>query len=222
MEKKAILFLGLPGAGKTTQAIRISENFNFLHLTTSKIIRDKFHITPFGKDPTIDEERVRYDAGKIVNPAFVATWVAEAIEANFSHAEGIILDGSPRSREEAERLMPTLTRLFGPENIFATHLVVSSETARNRIAERFICVQCERTYSREVYLEAQVCAEVSCGGVLAQKPLDKPEIFEERLRVFQEQTQGAIDFFNSRSMLQSIDGELHPDYVYDTISRTLV
>lgn len=221
MGKKAILFLGLPGAGKTTQAIRISENFNFLHLTTSKIIRGKFHITPFGKDPKIDEERVRYDAGKIVNPTFVAKWVSEAIEAYYPHTQGMILDGSPRSREEAKSLMPTLLELFGPGNIFAIHLVVNPETARDRISSRFICMTCEKAYSRETYGAAQTCEDAACKGSLVQKHLDKPEIFEERLRVFEKQTQGAIDFFVNSGVLFPIDGEANSDNVYTEISKLM-
>ncbi len=213
-DKKVILFLGLPGAGKTTQAVRLADAFDFLHLTTSRIIRDKFKTTPRGADARIDEERKRYDAGKIVDPELVAPWVVETVRRMYSVTNGIILDGSPRSLEEAERLMPTLLGLYGEQNIKALHLEVTSRTAFERSSLRLICVACEKSYSQELDIENQRCEDESCEGILTRKSLDKPEIFDERVRLFDETTKKAIDYFKSKDLLSEINGEEDPVSVF--------
>lgn len=217
--KKAILFLGLPGSGKTTQSVRLADALGFLHLTTSRIIRDKFKSIPPGEDSRIDEERKRYDEGKIVDPETVSLWVNEAIRRAYPQADGIILDGSPRSREEAEAIVPTFSELYGEENINIIYLEVIPETAFERSSRRLICVSCEKSYPQGTESRSQRCEEESCKGVLTRKLLDKPEIFQERLRLFKETTQEAIDFFNEKNMLLSVDGELEPDKVFRKILR---
>ena len=167
--KKAVLFLGLPGSGKTTQAVRLSDSENLLHLTTSRIIRDKFRNTPIGEDQKIDIEREPYNAGHITNPELVAEWVKEAISQGVEKWDGVILDGSPRTKDELDRLIPFLEELFGEENLFPIHLVVEPEIASARIAARFICVSCEKAYTRENYIAEPVCQDLTCEGELVQK-----------------------------------------------------
>lgn len=204
--RKVILFLGLPGSGKTTQSVRLADAFDFLHLTTSRIIRDKFKTIPLGVDKKIDEERIKYDEGKILDPELVASWVNEAVRHFYGMTNGIILDGSPRSQKEAERLMPTLLGLYGEEHIRAIYLNVASETAFERSSLRLVCVSCEKSYPQNLAAASQKCEDESCQGMLTRKLLDKPEIFEERVRLFNKTTQGAIDFFGSRNSLLEIDG----------------
>ena len=206
-EKKIILFLGLPGSGKTTQSVRLGDAFDFLHLTTSRIIRDKFRNIPLGIDPKIDGERRKYDEGKILDPELVALWVNEAMKHFYPITNGIILDGSPRSQEEAERLMPTLLGLYGEENIRAIHLKVTPETAFLRSSARLICVSCEKSYPQNLEISNQRCGDNSCQGVLTRKLLDKPEIFEERVRLFDKTTRPAINFFASKNLLCEVNGE---------------
>ncbi len=213
-QKKVILFLGLPGAGKTTQSVRLADAFDFLHLTTSRIIRDKFKGIPLGVDTSIDGERKRYDEGKILNPELVASWVNEAVRHFYPVTDGIILDGSPRSKKEAERLMPTLLGLYGEEHIRAVHLRVSAETAFARSSLRLICVGCEKSYPQRLDITNQRCEDELCQGVLTRKLLDKPEIFEERVRLFRKTTEPALRFFKLRNFLLDIDGEEDPVSVF--------
>ncbi|MBR2615440.1 MAG: nucleoside monophosphate kinase, partial [Clostridia bacterium] len=175
---KKLIFLGAPGAGKGTQAARISAALAIPAISTGDIIREAIKSgSPLGL------EFKRYtDAGKLVPDSLVVTLLQNRIN-QADCANGFILDGFPRTLEQARYLDESGTIIDCVINIS-----VSDESIVNRMSGRRFCPQCQKTYHIR-YNKPQVegiCD--TCKIPLSIREDDKPETVLQRLKVYHEQT----------------------------------
>lgn len=134
--------------------------------------------------------------------------------------DGYVLDGFPRTIPQAEVLEDALNKL-GDKIDYAIDVEVPDENIIRRMGGRRACLSCGATYHIEHVPPKQegVCDE--CGQPLVLRDDDKPETVQNRLRVYQEQTQPLIDFYTERNVLKTVDGTQDMQDVFNAIVEIL-
>lgn len=125
---------------------------------------------------------------------------------------GVLLDGYPRNKEQCEELDKILSSLGRILDV-AINLDVPYEELLRRITNRRVCIKCKEGYNIEYYppRENGICDK--CGGDVVQRDDDKPEIVEARLKIYYEQAQEILDYYESQ-------GKLHTEVAGDKVGRT--
>ncbi len=225
---KVIILLGPPGSGKGTQAILLAEKFNLYYLETSKLL-EKVFSNPSGKEFIevngqkyyLKEERKLWKTGKLCSPPFVFFLVKKKIKEIFEEKKGIVFAGSPRTLEEAKKMMPFLEELYAKSNIKIFYLDLSMEQSVWRNSHRRIC-----KLMRHPILYTEETAKLTfCpldGSELMKRTLDKPEIVEKRFKVYQEQTLPLFDYLEKEGFkIQKINGKPPVADVFKDILKSL-
>lgn len=210
-----ILLMGPPGAGKGTQAEKLVAQFQIPHISTGDMFRAAVkNGTELGK-----EAKKYMDAGGLVPDAVTIGIVRERLTQK-DCAKGFILDGFPRTTEQAIALDGILKdlsiNLTGVVNIGVpdTELV-------SRVTGRRICKACGATY-HIAYNPSKVegiCDK--CGGVLYQRDDDKEETVKKRLEAYHEQTAPLIGYYKKQGVFIDIEGMQNIDKVYTDLLAAL-
>lgn len=211
-----LYLLGLPGAGKGTQASRIQEALNIPHISTGDMFRAAMkNETPLGK-----KAKSFMDAGDLVPDEVTNGIVAERLDQDDT-TDGFLLDGFPRTIPQAE----VLEQILSDQNRqldAAIYIKVDKSILMERLTGRFICSNCGETYHK-LYNSPQedgVCDV--CGGTeFHQRDDDKPETVKKRIEVNEEQTNALVDFYQEKGILRIIDGQQAPDDVFADIQQIL-
>lgn len=188
---KNLVFLGAPGAGKGTQAKRISEKYGIPHISTGDILRANIKAgTELGK-----LAKSYIDKGALV-PDEVIIKVMQARLAEEDCKNGYLLDGFPRTIEQAKAL-DGIT-----EVTLAINIAVDGDAVVARIAGRRMCV-CGESYHVSTH-PSDVCDK--CGAKLYQRDDDKEETVKSRLEVYEKQTAPLIEYYSAKGVLRDVDG----------------
>ena len=188
---KNLVFLGAPGAGKGTQAKRISEKYGIPHISTGDILRANIKAgTELGK-----LAKSYIDKGALV-PDEVIIKVMQARLAEEDCKNGYLLDGFPRTIEQAKAL-DGIT-----EVTLAINIAVDGDAVVARIAGRRMCV-CGESYHVSTH-PSNVCDK--CGAKLYQRDDDKEETVKSRLEVYEKQTAPLIEYYSAKGVLRDVDG----------------
>jgi adenylate kinase len=189
-ERSAILMFGPPGSGKGTQAALLAEAFGIPHISTGDILRE--HVS--AGDALGKEVEAILKSGKLVSDELVNRIVEERI-ARPDCANGMILDGYPRTVPQAQALMPALARLgFQP---VVANLVVDYNIIVDRISARRQCPACGQVYN---LIFNPPKTDGLCdrdGTVVKARADDQPEVIRKRLEAYEEQTLPVLEFFRS-------------------------
>jgi adenylate kinase len=192
-----IILLGAPGSGKGTQAERLAEITGMTHISSGDIFRQA------EKEGTeLGELAKSYmEKGLLVPDEIVTKMVLERIAGN---ERGFILDGFPRTIEQAE----SLDKALGEDDIDkAVYIEVSRGELLRRLSGRWICRQCQRPYHLTTSPPKMAGRCDVCGGQLYQRPDDTMETAEKRLKVYFEQTAPLVDYYCKKGRLLEMDGE---------------
>jgi len=200
-KKLYIVLMGGPGSGKGTQAQRLAEELEIPHVASGDLLRE--HLakgTPIGR-----EAQAYISCGELVPDSVVIAMVRERLE-QADTADGVILDGFPRTVAQAEALDEILGAQARKLTLVAD-LKVSPETLLARLGGRWTCRQCGAVYHalHQPPRERGKCDV--CGGGLYQRPDDRPEVQEKRIAVYFAQTVPVIAYYRERGLLVEIDGE---------------
>ncbi len=210
-----IVMLGAPGAGKGTQAAKISAKYNVPHISTGDIFRANIKEgTPLG-----NKAKEYMDQGMLVPDELVLDLIVDRLGKEDAK-DGYVLDGFPRTIPQAEALDAALSKQ-GEKLDAAIDISVPDENIVNRMSGRRACVGCGATYHL-VYAAPKtegVCDV--CGKDLILRDDDKPETVTKRLDVYHEQTQPLIDYYNTSGILKTIDGTIDINEVFDNIVAIL-
>lgn len=200
-----LIFLGAPGAGKGTQAARISAALAIPAISTGDIIR-----TAIKEGAPLGLEFKRYiDKGALVPDDLVNALVKERLEKP-DCVNGFILDGFPRTIEQAKFLDES-----GIEIDRVVDIEVSDDTIVKRMGGRRFCPQCQRTYHVLYTKPAEEGICDTCKCALSIRDDDKPETVLHRLSVYHEQTEPLIAYYEKK--LCSVDGTLTPEEITEKI-----
>ena len=194
-----IIFLGAPGAGKGTQAERVSEKLGIPSISTGAIIREAVSSgTEMGRSA-----KEYMDAGKLLPDEVVIGMIKERL-AQSDCQNGFILDGFPRTVPQAEAL-----ETMGVEIDRVIDIEVPDETIITRMSGRRVCPssQCGASY-HTVWKPSQDGSSCDrCGQPLTVRKDDMPEVVRDRLRVYHEQTEPLKAYYAAKGKLKTVIGQ---------------
>ena len=195
-----IIMLGAPGAGKGTQAERISKKYQIPHISTGDILRSNI------KDGTeLGMKAKSYmDAGGLVPDELVIRLVVERL-AQADAVNGYVFDGFPRTLNQAEALDEALKEQ-GDKIDVVIDVDAQDEAIIRRLSGRRVCGDCSSTY-HVVNIPTKVeniCDD--CDGELKIRADDEPETIKKRLAVYHKETRPLIDYYKKAGILKTVDG----------------
>jgi adenylate kinase len=211
-----LVFLGPPGAGKGTHAKILSEKQGLAHISTGDLLRSQI------RENTALGQRAKsfIEKGALVPDQLIIDMMASRLEA-MDVRTGFILDGFPRTLEQAQALDALLK-----EKRMALDGVINFKTSEgvviDRLSGRRACTQCGANYHiRNIPpQQAGVCDE--CGSALVQRKDDQESTVRERLKVYHEQTALLIDFYRSRNLLRDVEGDHDIEVLGSELLKALV
>ena len=211
-----LIFLGPPGAGKGTQAAGVSAHLRIPHISTG----DMFRAAIANETPTGLEAKRYIDLGQLVPDSVVIDMVRERLSES-DCAGGYLLDGFPRTVEQAE----ALDRICAPDAV--VDIDVPDERLLARLTGRRVCRKCSGTFHITKLADQNVCPV--CGGELYQRDDDKPATISNRLKVYHEQTAPLIGYYSEQGKLRridvaslaTVDGDSRPEDVFKAILTSL-
>ncbi|MDR0643405.1 MAG: adenylate kinase [Treponema sp.] len=189
-----LIFLGPPGAGKGTLAVRCKDLLKTPHISTGAIFRDAIA----AKSPLGLKVKSIIDAGKLVDDETTIALIKERLSQEDAQ-KGYILDGFPRTIAQAEAL----------ETFSTVDKVINFDIPDSGVIERLsgrrVCRKCGYNF-HTVFNKPKKEDECDfCGGEVYTRDDDKPSAVEKRLEVYREQTQPLIDFYRKKGLLVDID-----------------
>ena len=210
-----IVMLGAPGAGKGTQAKKISAKYNIPHISTGDIFRANIKEgTELGK-----KAKGFMVQGLLVPDELVLDLIVDRLGKD-DCKNGYVLDGFPRTIPQAEALEKALGEQ-GEKIDYALNIDVPDENIINRMSGRRACVGCGATYHL-IYAPTKVEGVCDvCGKELILRDDDKPETVKKRLDVYHEQTKPLIDYYENAGTLRTLDGTIDIEDVFQTIVKIL-
>ncbi len=196
-----LVMLGPPGAGKGTQAVRLSRQFGIPHISTGAMLREAVHpLTPLGLEVKDLMER-----GALIDDGLITRLVFDRLGRPDAVA-GFLLDGYPRTVPQAEALDAFLADRAG---LVIVEIELSDAEVLQRLAARMICSECgvnaqdDRDYA--------TCHD--CGGRLVPRADDREEVVRKRLEVYHAQTEPLVGHYAGRPAFRRVDGARLVDQV---------
>lgn len=207
--------MGLPGAGKGTQAEQIVEKYNIPHISTGDMFRAAMkNNTELGR-----KAKSFMDNGDLV-PDEVTNGIVRERLSEDDAKDGFLLDGFPRTVEQAQELENILSDL-GTELDAVINIDVEKDVLMKRLTGRWICRTCGKTY-HEIYNPPKVPGKCDLdGGELYQRDDDKKETVEKRLNVNMKQTKPLLDFYSEKGKLHNVNGEQEIKDVFVDVEKIL-
>ena len=212
-----IVLMGLPGAGKGTQAEKIVEDFKVVHISTG----DMFRAAMANKTEIGLKAKGFIDKGELVPDDVTEGIVQERLSEEDVQKDGYMLDGFPRTLEQANALQTIAKNVNKPIDA-VIYIDVKPETLVDRLSGRYICSNCGATYHK-IYNPTKVegTCDVCGGHDFYQREDDKPETVKNRLKVNIEMNTPLIDFYDKLNLLYKINGEQEIDEVYNEVKKVL-
>jgi len=193
------VMLGRQGSGKGTQGVQLARLLVVPHISVGDVLREAVR----SESAAGRRARETMERGDLVDDDLVVSLVAERLAAADVRSGGFVLDGFPRTVEQAEAL-PGMLNDGSLDR--AVVIDVPIEVSRARLLARRVCAGCGRIYSveRARGLETWTCG--ACGGLVRRRADDTEEAVTRRLALYDEQTRPLLDWFGRRDQLLVVDG----------------
>jgi adenylate kinase len=205
-----VVVLGKQGAGKGTQAVRLSRHYVVPHVSTGDTFRAAVRSgSEFG-----EKARSFLDSGELVPDEIVIGMVRERLTRDDTTHRGFILDGFPRTVRQAQDLMDFLE----PKGLdVVVNLEIDTIQVMRRLASRRVCTDCGANYS--VYDNPPRVRGICdvCGGDVVQRDDDTESAIRRRLELYERETAPLIEWFEGLGLLSSLEGTGSPDEVTDRL-----
>lgn len=211
-----LILLGPPGAGKGTQAQWLKETYDIPQLSTGEMLREAVaRGTEVGR-----EAKSVMEAGKLVSDEIINRIVAERIDQP-DCARGFILDGFPRTTNQAEALDRMLAER-GLELDAVIEIRVDNDALVERISGRFSCAKCGAGYHDKFKPTAVAGVCDVCGSTeFVRRKDDNAETVKSRLVAYEAQTAPLLPFYRAKDLVRTVDGMAPIETVTAEIARSL-
>jgi len=210
-----IVLLGAPGAGKGTQADLLSAYLQVPHVATGDLFREALR-----NNTCLGQQAKEYmDRGELVPDSITVAMVRERL-AQPDCARGVILDGFPRTIEQAEALDALLSELDRQLDL-VVFIRVRPEVLVERLSGRWICHDCQGVY-HTLFNPPEVPGVCdACDGELFQRVDDRPETQRYRIEVYLRQTAPLVEWYRERGLLVEVDGEREIDRIQEDLREAV-
>ena len=197
-----LLIMGLPGAGKGTQAEMIVRDYDILHVSTGDMFREAMkNETKMGK-----LAKSYIDKGELVPDEVTNGIVKERLSADDIREKGVLLDGYPRTIEQAHALDDMLSALTMKLDA-VINIVVDPSVLVGRISGRFICRNCGATYNKPNKMpKVENTCDVCGHHDFYQREDDKPETVANRIKINSELSAPIIEHYRAMALVKDVDG----------------
>ncbi len=216
--KKELIFLGPPACGKGTQTTMLAEYLKFPHIDTGSLLRAEIKAeTDAGK-----EAKLYIDQGHLVPVQLVAKIIKNRLSQDDCKG-GYILDGYPRSLEQADALTKMNDEINGNEetDFRAIYFDIDTEILIERIVNRRSCPKCGEIYNLAFKAPKQDGICDKCGEKLTQRKDDTREIAQERFDTYYKETAPLIDYYKSRGVLKTINANGEISEVWERLLKVV-
>ena len=187
------IFLGPPGSGKGTAASRVAPKFNVPHISTGDLFRQNIK----GETPIGMEAKGYMERGELVPDEVVIGMLHQRIQEDDCQ-EGFILDGFPRTIPQAEKLAE-LSKMD-----LVINMDVSDDIVVRRLSSRVTCKDCGEIFNLIGQIPKNEGECDKCQGGLIRRPDDEPEVIQNRLNTYKEQTQPLINFYKNQNLVRDV------------------
>lgn len=210
-----LILLGPPGAGKGTQAAKITQHYQIPQISTGDIFRENIkNQTPLGL-----AAQAYMNRGELVPDQLVLDIAFDRL-GKPDCAQGFLLDGFPRTLEQAKALDEFLAK-SGKTVEYVLNIEADKELIMERMSGRVVCRKCGASY-HIVTLPPKVAGVCDiCGGELYHRDDDKPETVRNRLDVYEAQTRPLVDYYTQKGVLVPLDGAKGVDVLFAQIKEML-
>ena len=210
-----IVLLGAPGSGKGTQAKKLTEDHNVPHISTGDMLRAAVNAgTRFGM-----QAKEIMEAGSLVSDEIMLGIISERLSEGDA-ADGFILDGFPRTKQQAYDLDELLDQLGQPLDA-AILMDVDFDVLMKRLTGRRTCSRTGKLLNIYFSPQEELDAVVAEGGELLQREDDNEDTIRHRLEVYREQTEPVVEFYSKRGRLKTVPADGDIDAVYERLSAAL-
>lgn len=210
-----LIILGRQGAGKGTQCVRLSRHFVVPHISTGDMlraaVREETELGVMAKEVM--------DAGGLVSDDIMIGIVRDRLSAPDADTRGYILDGFPRTIDQAVALDGICDDLGKPIDV-VLDLNVPREIVLERISSRRVCRDCGTNYTAAGAEPSPWICDV-CGGDVLQREDDTPESVNRRLDLYEEQTFPLIKHYGDQNRLSVVNGVGQPDAVFERLVKAV-
>lgn len=204
-----MVMLGPPGAGKGTQAQKLSKKLGLVHLSMGDLLRKAV-----SEGNSLGQRAKSFmDKGKLVPDSIILEILGREIDEK---KDNFILDGFPRNLTQAKELDEVLQRK-GRELDFVINLEIDNASIIKRLTGRLICPGCGEIYHIDKISSQKICQ--SCGIKLYQRPDDDENVIKNRLQVYITHTHPLIDYYKKKEILYQILGKGSPEEVFERIKK---
>lgn len=211
-----IVILGPAGSGKGTQAEKLAEKFDLVHIDMGKTLRQAAK----AEGPLGDEIHEIIYVQKGLVPSRIAKQVLHLKLGSIPREQGLIFEGVPRSVEQLGYIDETLLE-FGRKLNKVFFINISLEEAIRRIEKRVVCSKCKATFILGKNLDKLDDPCPLCDGKVEKRLDDTEDGIKRRFEVFDGETRPVIDEYQKRGLLADIDGSQSPDEVFEDILEHL-
>jgi len=202
-----LILLGLPGAGKGTQAARLTKETGLVQVTTGELFRENIREgTELGQ-----KAKPYYDAGQLVPDELTIGMLLDRLSQPDCR-NGCMFDGFPRNVRQAEALEEALASQ-GKQIGKAVYIRVDTEELVRRLAGRWTCPQCGAVYHQVNQPPKQPGICDVCGSQLRQRADDRPDVVRTRLEVNLKELEPLLDYYRNQDKLIEVEGQRDPDEI---------
>ena len=210
-----IVLLGAPGSGKGTQAKKLMAERNIPQVSTGDMLRAAVAAcTRFGL-----QAKAIMDAGNLVSDDIMLGIISERL-AEADASDGFILDGFPRTEQQALDLTDLLDQMGTPLDV-AILMDVDFDILLKRLTGRRTCSLTGKLLNVHFSTPEELDECTNAGGELQQREDDNEEVISNRLNVYREQTEPLVEFYQQRDMLRTVDADGSIDGVYERFKAVL-
>lgn len=216
--KREMIFLGPPACGKGTQTNRLAEYFNLPHVDTGSLLRAE--IKSESENGKIAKQYI--DKGQLVPVELVAKIIKDRL-AQKDCEEGYILDGFPRSAEQADMLTQINEELDGDKEVSfkAVYFDLDQEILISRIVNRRSCPKCGEIYNIKFHPPKTEGVCDKCGTELTQRKDDNEETAKARFETYFRETAPLVDYYKNKDVLRTIDANGTIDEVWERLLKVV-